>query len=214
MVAALYVITDGPYFGLADVDPWDEKRDARLYPGPRPVVAHPPCARWGNYWHGCRPVGHPGRKEKGDDGGCFEAALSAVCEFGGILEHPAHSYAFEYFELETPEPGQQWQFAGPVQRDAFYDLESWVVEVEQGHYGHRARKKTWLYAVGKRPPDIILGPSDKKGKLDTGWHSREKRLKRSTIRGVVERLSHRERAATPVPFRDYLLDYARTCRAG
>lgn len=207
-VAALYVITDGPYFGLADVDPWDEKRDARAYPGPHPVVAHPPCARWGSYWHGCKPEGHPGRGVRGDDGGCFEAAMTSVRRHGGILEHPAHSYAFKYFELETPEPGQQWCFAGPVQRDAFYDLESWVVEVEQGHYGHRARKKTWLYAVGKRPPDIILGPSDKTGQID--------RLKprHYKCRGVVERLSHRERAATPVPFRDYLLDYARTCRAG
>lgn len=42
-VAALYVQTNGVYFGLDDVDPWDEKRDARLYDGPWPVVAHPPC---------------------------------------------------------------------------------------------------------------------------------------------------------------------------
>ena len=45
-VAALYVEKDGAYFGLEDVDPWDEERDARLYAGPFPVVAHPPCARW------------------------------------------------------------------------------------------------------------------------------------------------------------------------
>lgn len=46
-VAALYVETGGCYFGLEDVDPWDIHRDARLYPGPWPVVAHPPCERWG-----------------------------------------------------------------------------------------------------------------------------------------------------------------------
>ena len=45
-VAALYVETNGVYYGLPDVDPWDEERDARLYDGPWPVVAHPPCARW------------------------------------------------------------------------------------------------------------------------------------------------------------------------
>ena len=44
MISALYVRTNGPYFGLPDVDPWDEARDARLYRGPRPVVAHPPEA--------------------------------------------------------------------------------------------------------------------------------------------------------------------------
>jgi hypothetical protein len=47
MIAALYVETDGCYFGLPDVDPWDEQRDARLYGGPWPVVAHSPCERWG-----------------------------------------------------------------------------------------------------------------------------------------------------------------------
>ena len=46
MIAALYVETNGVYYGLPDVDPWDEARDARLYDGPFPVVAHPPCPRW------------------------------------------------------------------------------------------------------------------------------------------------------------------------
>ncbi len=45
-VAALFVEAGGVYSNLAGVDPWDIKRDARLYAGPYPVVAHPPCARW------------------------------------------------------------------------------------------------------------------------------------------------------------------------
>ena len=48
MIAALYVETGGCYFGLPDIDPWDEKRDARLYDGPYPVIAHPPCTRMAN----------------------------------------------------------------------------------------------------------------------------------------------------------------------
>ena len=50
MIAALYVMRDGCYYGMPDVDPWDEERDARLYAGPYAVVAHPPCERWGRYW--------------------------------------------------------------------------------------------------------------------------------------------------------------------
>ena len=50
-VAALYVEPQGVYVGVPGVDPWDEKRDARKYAGPHPVVAHPPCQRWGRFWH-------------------------------------------------------------------------------------------------------------------------------------------------------------------
>jgi hypothetical protein len=49
MIAALFVANPGCYIGLPDVDPWDEKRDARKYAGPWPVVAHPPCQRWVNF---------------------------------------------------------------------------------------------------------------------------------------------------------------------
>jgi hypothetical protein len=52
MIAALYVEPNGAYFGLPGVDPWDQARDARKYAGPWPVVAHPPCERWGRFWHG------------------------------------------------------------------------------------------------------------------------------------------------------------------
>lgn len=56
MIAALFVAIDGVYFGLRGVDPWDKARDARVYSGNDPVVAHPPCERWGRYWGGAGPV--------------------------------------------------------------------------------------------------------------------------------------------------------------
>ena len=52
MIAALYVAKGGCYSGLPGVDAWDEERDARRYAGPWPVVAHPPCQRWGKMWFG------------------------------------------------------------------------------------------------------------------------------------------------------------------
>jgi hypothetical protein len=64
VIAALYVETGGCYYGLPDVDPWDLARDARTYAGPWPVVAHPPCERWGRYWHG-RSVGEACVKREG-----------------------------------------------------------------------------------------------------------------------------------------------------
>jgi hypothetical protein len=102
-IAALYVARDGAYYGLDDVDPWDKKRDARLYDGPHPVVAHPPCERWGRYWYG-GPMLHAlgRRKTKGDDGGCFAMALRAVQRFGGVLEHPAASHAWRAFNIVAP----------------------------------------------------------------------------------------------------------------
>ena len=76
MIAALYVEIGGAYSGLDGVDAWDETRDARGYQGPFPVVAHPPCQRWGamasvNYirWGG-------EHNRPGNDGGCFASAIN------------------------------------------------------------------------------------------------------------------------------------------
>jgi hypothetical protein len=109
-VAALYVEADGGYYRLPGVDPWDEARDARLYPGPYPVVAHPPCQRWGKLWAG-QPlfIKRTGiRKIKGDDGGCFASALAAVRQWGGVIEHPWQSHAWPHFGLNTPPREGGW----------------------------------------------------------------------------------------------------------
>src|SRR5688500_4949476 len=106
MIAALYVHTNGVYFGLEGVDPWDIHRDARKYAGPHPVVAHPPCERWGRYWGGGPSVSIP--KRKGDDGGCFAHALEMVRRFGGVIEHPAASHAWHHFGLNVPPRFGHW----------------------------------------------------------------------------------------------------------
>ncbi len=197
-IAALYVERDGVYFDLPGVDPWDVSRDAREYDGPDPVIAHPPCARWGRYWGGA-PLTWP-RLKLGDDDGCFKAALEAVKCFGGVLEHPEASHAWRAFELNIPPKSGGWIAA---------DWQGgWTCCVEQGHYGHRARKATWLYVHGFAPESLKWGKSEAKIRLESGFHSAEER--RGAIKtAACPRLSKRELAATPIVFRDLLITLAR-----
>jgi len=212
-VAALFVETNGCYFGLPDVDPWDRHRDARLYDGPYPVVAHPPCERWGRYWGGA-PTTWP-RLKKGDDSGCFAAALAAVRKFGGVLEHPEGSHAWRAFRLNLPPRSGAWV-------NADFDG-GWTCCVEQGAYGHKARKATWLYAHSVDLPSLDWGRAEGEFlPMEHSFHSAEERahwratgdapayIKRATKTGICQRLSKRQRAATPEPFRDLLISIART----
>jgi hypothetical protein len=201
-VAALYVQTGGAYFGVEGVDPWDEERDARTYAGPHPVVAHPPCARWGRYWFGGPSV--KVRKKLGDDAGCFAAALASVRKFGGVLEHPEASHAWRKFGIPIPQKAGGW-IPDPWTPNA------WTCCVEQGHYGHLARKATWLYLVGHpSPPGLKWGKSQATVRMEDGFHSAEER-RRAVRTGACQRLSKRQRAATPEPFRDLLIGMARAC---
>lgn len=143
-VAALFVETNGCYFDLKGVDPWDETRDARTYAGPHPVVAHPPCQRWGRFWHGSTRKPH--QYKLGDDNGCFASALESVRKFGGVLEHLADSKAWKHFRLLAPGRHIGWCDSGDGVGQTCY--------VEQGHYGHFSRKPTWLYAVGCDLPEL------------------------------------------------------------
>lgn len=208
LVAALYVETGGAYSGLAGVDPWDEARDARLYAGPHPVVAHPPCQRWGKMWFG-QPLAVKTtgvRKTKGDDNGCFEAALAAVRKFGGVLEHPWGSHAWPHFGLNTPPRSGGWICA---------DFEGgWTCCVEQGRYGHYARKPTLLYAKNADLPELIWGHTE--ARLDPAVVARmglerAKRLGEVGARGGGTNST--PRIHTPVQFRDLLISMARSVNA-
>lgn len=206
MVAALFVATNGCYFGLPDVDPWDVSRDARLYDGPWPVVAHPPCERWGRYWGGS-PTSWP-RLTKGDDHGCFASALASVRRWGGILEHPEASAAWSVFGLAAPPRNGGW-----IRADWLDGFDGWTSCVEQGAYGHPARKATWLYAHGIVPPPLKWGRAEGSFvPIDDGFHSAEER-RRAIKTGRCQRLSKRQRAATPLPFRDLLISIAHNARS-
>ena len=198
-VAALFVEPAGVYSGREGVDLWGVEWDARTYPGPHPVVAHPPCQRWGRYWSG-GPSARV-RRLRGDDGGCFASALHSVRMWGGVLEHPADSSAWAWHGLIAPHKGG-WCRA---------DGHGWTCHVEQIWYGHEAKKATWLYAVGCDLPSLRWGsaPVGAGVKMDQGFHSADERA-RAIKTGVIQRLSKRQRAATPEPFADMLLGMARS----
>jgi len=133
-------------------------------------------ARWGGEHN--RP---------GNDGGCFASALESVNRCGGVLEHPAQSYAWDEHGLEKP-IGAGWQRSGI----------GWVCEVWQSAYGHKARKATWLYYAGKNPP-FDLDWSRNPGTHQVGFQDQRGKARNKPT------LSKREANATPLPFRDTLL---------
>lgn len=205
-VAALFVEKSGTYYGLDGVDPWDKERDARGYVGPHPVVAHPPCERWGRYWFGGPSA--KVRRRLGDDGGCFRSDLRSVFLFGGVLEHPEASKAFASYGIQKPDRSISERQPVPWPSRAF------VTCVEQGAYGHPARKATWLLVCDvpkEKLPVLRWGPSGKRTRLDEGFHSKEERARaRANGAAPIKRLSRRENLATPPEFRDLLLSIARS----
>jgi hypothetical protein len=128
-----------------------------------------------------------------------------VKTYGGVLEHPAHSKAFERYCIRKPKAGAGWQ------RCEMHGV--WVCHVEQGHYGHDSRKPTWLIVA--RVPLWALP--------ELNWTKGEQRLPAWMIErygyekarriGVVAMVGGKNktaiRNATPEPFRDLLLSIAR-----
>ena len=109
------------------------------------------------------------RKIKGDDAGCFASALASVRQYGGVLEHPAASAAWEAFDLYQP-----WRNApgGWTRADR---QGGWTCMVDQEHYGHRAQKATWLYAAHVDLPQLIWTKGTSAIRLEDGYHGAEGR---------------------------------------
>lgn len=187
-ISALYVERDGAYYGLEHVDPWDAERDARRYAGPWPVVAHPPC----NTWCQLAPVNQARwGKMIGDDAGTFAAALAAVRRWGGVLEHPAYSLAWARYGLPVPRRGGWTQSL---------DDPGMTTEVCQAAYGHDARKRTWLYAVGIDPVELDWRDIPGRAVIGGGINSGEC-VGRPKLTGAI---------GTPTAFRDVLVALARS----
>lgn len=200
-IAALFVESDGAYIGVPGVDPWDEPRDARKYAGPFPVVAHPPCQRWGRMWHGSTRKPH--QFQMGEDGGCFASALASVRSFGGVIEHPADSHAWAAFGIPKPPRQGGWIAAGD---------NAWTCCVYQGKYGHFSGKATWLYVYGVAReilPELRWGKTEQRLHpiaLERYGYEKARRIGMMAMVGGKDKTKIRN--ATPPEFRDLLLSIA------
>ncbi|MCK1479357.1 hypothetical protein IVB27_32605 [Bradyrhizobium sp. 197] len=201
MIAALYVEADGTYIGLPHVDTWDIGRDARQYAGPHPIVAHPPCQRWGRFARGGTHPNSP-RFEVGADEGCFKAALAAVRRWGGVLEHPCDSLAWPHFNLNAPPREGGWIAA---------DFEGgWTCCVYQGHYGHFSGKPTWLYANKVTLPELRWGKCEQRlhpTALAKHGYAKARRIGMMAMVGGKDKTKIRN--STPDEFRDLLISMVR-----
>ncbi len=189
-VAALYIDPRGPYPKMPGVECWDEARDARLYEGPHPVVAHPPCGPWGDLRH----------LSKQDKDGALHA-IAIVRTYGGVLEHPHRSKLWEML------PGLD---------DGPDEFGGYVVQVDQVLWGHPARKRTRLYVVGapfKETTDAALHPPypDRKA---THWvsGSRKQRSGGGVTPPHIKFCSSAQRRRTPPAFAEWLVALARASR--
>lgn len=171
-VAVLFARPDSIYKKILGCDVYDKERDARNFLGGLPVIAHPPCRAWGNYAYKAKP--EPGEKE------LAFFAVDAVRRCGGVLEHPATSKLWKAAGL--PMPGRRDEYGG------------FTISVDQGWFGHRAIKKTFLYICGILPGD--LPEFTMKFRLD---------------HVPVEKMGLAEREATPAGFASWLFSLASQC---
>ena len=195
-VAALYIDPRGPYPKMPGVDCYDEERNAEMYAGPWPVVAHPPCGPWGRLRH----------LSTNDAPEHALHAIAIVREFGGVLEHPRGSLLWK--ALDLPAPGES---------DAF----GFTIEVAQVEWGHVARKVTWLYLVGvpwsaiERPPFPGREPTHWVTSFRSTTSDTPKRYKQngSAVPVGIKVCSAQQRRRTPPLFAEYLVRLARSARA-
>lgn len=189
-VAALYIDPRGPYPAMAGVECYGlPERDAKLYDGPWPLVAHPPCGPWGAMRHMC----------KRQDPACALRAIEQVRRWGGVLEHPAYSRLWAHCEL--PRPGEVPDVWGGRS-----------IEVEQVRWGHVARKRTWLYLVGVRSIGAIP-PSREPTHWVCGSRNPNRRGRGGIVPSGIKVCSAQQRRRTPPAFAEWLVALARSVGA-
>lgn len=176
-VAVLFARADSVYKDYSFCDVYDIERDALTFKGDLPIVAHPPCRAWGRLRMQAKP--REGEKE------LAIWAIQQIRNNGGVLEHPECSLLWEVMEL-------------PLGRD-IDKFGGFSLSVDQFWWGHKARKKTWLYILGIQPDEI----PDFQIRYEAITH-----VVCSTKKGYKKELSKAARESTPKKFAEWLIDIA------
>lgn len=185
---ALFTHRNSVYQSLG-IECWDESRNAMLYTGNNPVIAHPPCNLWGKMAAvNFRRYGGE-HNRPGNDGGMFAFAIATALRCGGVVEHPAHSKAWAAHGLDRPVKGR-WIPCGT-------SAQGWTCQVSQSAYGHRARKNTWLFFVGPHPRDLDW--SSPEGTHQIGHDSKRGGRNKPVLWNL-------HASATPIRFAQALID--------
>jgi hypothetical protein len=163
-VAALYVLAKSSHYAeIEGVDLWPMRRDARLYGGPWPVVAHPPCGHWSRY------VSHRTHETPEHSPDLAPLAVRQVRTHGGVLEHVGRSlmwdaesaasrpilapFADDVRRLALPRPAPLGTAPMRAPRDKYGGFS---IEVRQAWWGDKRWKLTWLYFCHVDPKLIVL----------------------------------------------------------
>ena len=193
IIAVLFCCRDSIYKSLPGTVCYDVDRDALSFAGGCAVVAHPPCRTWG-----CLKAFATAAPRNEHALGPW--AIGMVRRSGGVVEHPKGSTLFR--ECECALPGGFPDEYGGI-----------TVEVDQFHWGHKARKRTLLYIVGC-PKDNLPPMPHREGNpthvIDRPGSARK--AERPNSAGKLPWVSHREREATPEAFANWLLEVARRTR--
>lgn len=185
MISVLFAAPHSVYHSIDGLDVWDAARNALLWPGGNPIVAHPPCRGWSRMRAFCHNLA--GEKE------LSVWAVEQVRCYGGVLEHPAGSSLWPFMSLPSPGCSDEWGH---------------TLIVDQWWWGHLAQKRTLLYIVGCKKKDVpivplrIGRPSHTMGL----WRGRDKRPGKS--RPEVQK---KMRSATPISFALWLIELASRC---
>ena len=164
------------------LDCWDIERDARLWPGGNPCIAHPPCRAWGQLSQMAKP--RPDEKE------LAIYSIEMIRKHGGVLEHPRGSRLWKHMNL--PMPGQVDEYGG------------FTVCLDQFSFGHKAKKRSLIYICGCQLTDLPPIPIC----LDAVMYTVSSKIKKYTGRRVKKEITKKEREETPIDFAKWLINVA------